>query len=78
MCALNAGYYYLSRMLFHTHIYNITQHKKENIITKLRMNPDAHAGCVHVRIRQRLQLKSTTVHYVGSVSDWDFYLSIMG
>ena len=33
------------------------------------MNPGAHEGCVHVRIRQILQLKPTTVPYVGSASD---------
>ena len=42
------------------------------------MNPGAHERCVHVRIRQRLQLKATTVSYVGSASDWGFYLPIMG
>ena len=42
------------------------------------MNTGAHERCVHVRIRQRLQLKATTVSYVGSALDWGFNSSIMG
>ena len=68
-------------MLFHTHTYNTTETSKTlsgPIIQKMGMNPGAHERCVHVRIRQKIQLKATTVRHVRSESDWDFYLSRMG